>query len=153
MSYDFRGHPRVVAALSLFSVVKLVSVDAFVFQATVRSAGSSSAGNIRHARYGVAPRGLALTDVTVPEVPYVRNLVCGTQVASSAALTFGAGGEPFPPGLQLDLRAAEVRHRYPRFWLMNPVVSTTETFDLVHAQLQFVVECSGQNFGAELTTL
>jgi hypothetical protein len=130
-------------------VVKLVRVEAYVFQSTVRSASSSSTNNVTHVRFGLGPRGLDTTPEAMGYIPHMKNMVCGTQVASSTSLTFGESGQPFPPGLQLDLRAAEVRHRYPRFWLLNPSVTAANTWDLVHAQLHFVVECSGENFGAD----
>jgi len=149
VAHDFRSHPRVAAALSLFSVVKLVRVEAYIFQSTVRSAGSSSVNNVALVRFGLGPRGLDTTPEAMSYIPHMKNMVCGTQVASSASLAFGEGGDPFPPGLQLDLRAAEVRHRYPRFWLLNPSVTAANTWALVHAQLHFVIECSGENFGAD----
>lgn len=146
---SLRGHPRVKTLLSIFSVVEVVSVRMTVFQSTVLAA--SAEGTATHlVRFGIVPRSTALdfqSSGVVHYIPFLESMVTSTNVGSSARAVFGEGGVPFPPGLQLDLRAVETRHNYPEVLVANTFISKLK-HNLVQAQVDFTVRCSGQNFGA-----
>jgi hypothetical protein len=149
--YSFRDHPRVKTLISLFSVVEIVSVQAFVAQSTVLSASSdlSSATTTRFVRFGIVPRATATQSGTtgvVNYIPSLRTMSTSFGVASVASASWDVSN--FPPGLQLDLKALETRHNYPEFLLANSEVAAKLTYPVAHAQLDFTVRCSGQNFGA-----
>jgi len=148
--FCIRSHPRVKTLLSLFSVVEVVTVRVFVWQRRVFS--SSEKGTMTHLiRFGVVPRAV-VTEVKSTNVahylPYMRTMATSTNVGATAEAVFGDGGVPFPPGLQLDLRAVETRHNYPEVLLVNTNKNQDASFELCQAQLDITVRCSGQNFGA-----
>lgn len=147
--YNFRDHPRVKQLLSLFSIVEITQVRAFVFQSTVFSS-SASGTKTALVRFGCIPRSLPLAvqnGGVVGFIPCLESLSTSTNVASTARVIWGAGGLPFPPGLQLDLRAVETRHNYINFLLAN-ATKLSDSFEVARAQLDFTVRCSGQNFGS-----
>jgi len=163
-----RQHPRIAQLLSIYSSVVLVSVRAYVWQTSVFSS-SAEAHRPALIRFGIVPRGITLqgidakgtTQTLTPFIPSLRCFATTVNQTATAEAVWGEGGSPFPPGLQLDLAAVEVRHHYPEFLLANAGAMTRkatkeqvkkcETADRIgyaQAQLDVVVECTGQNFGA-----
>jgi len=152
-----RQHPRIAQLLSIYSSVTLVSLRAYVFQTSVFAA-SEDGSRTSLIRFGLAPRGTTFqakdakgtTQTLTPFIPYLRCFATTVNQTSTAECSWGAGGVPFPPGLQLDFAAVEVRHHYPEFLLANAgEINTTEKrIGIAQAQLDITVECHGQNFGA-----
>lgn len=144
----FRDHPRVVTLLSVHARVELVSVTIFVSQRNVFPAESK--GTPLHViRYGLLPAGTVGKSGGLGVVSYLPALATmSTNVGSGATscTTWGRGGLPFPPGLQLDLASVEVRFKYPEVAIANMHV-TDKTHELVVGQIDFTVECSGQGDG------
>jgi hypothetical protein len=151
--YSFRAHPRISEFLKIFSFVELRTVKATIYQTSLVSAAVShdSAYKPRVFRHGVAPRGLdgapGGTNI-VSDIPNLHTFITSAGMAASQTLVFGDGGMPFPPGVQVDLKAAEIRHSYAEYFvgLVSPI--TTSDRALIAVQLDFVVECSGMAFGA-----
>lgn len=154
---SFRSHPRVASLLGIYASVVIVSVRAYVWQASVFAANEDGA-KISLVRFGVAPRGTSLGvkdskgNVTsyAPFLPSLRSFATTPNQTTTVECAWGEGGTPFPPGIQLDLGAVEIRHNYPEFLLANAGVVTKKELstELAQAQLDFTVHCSGQNFGA-----
>lgn len=170
IEYNFRGHAMVKHALAVFSIVNLVEVRIFVHQRSIFSAGTAdfstgakavaSAIFPHHFRLGVAPNGLVThtgtgsTRASIAHgIPGLRSFMTSSNIGTSATFEFaskpGPGAFPFPPGLQLDLRAAEVRHKWPVVLIANASLDPDAVqYPLAHIQVDFVVECSGSNFGS-----
>jgi len=157
LTANLRRHPRIAQLLSIYSSVVLVSLRAYVFQTRVY--GADDVGHaVSLVRFGMVPRGLSfgaknakgVTQTVVPFIPSLRCIATTTNQTATAECAWGVGGAPFPPGLQLDLAAVEVRHHYPEFALCNAGALTKEEHrrGIAQAQLDFTVECSGQNFGS-----
>jgi hypothetical protein len=147
--YNFREHPRIVTALQLFAVVELVSVRAFLFQP-----GLVKDAPIALIRFGIVPRAITThsgTTSRTASIPSLHSIVTNPVFASSGAYSWSnpvvSGGFPFPPGVQIDLRAIESRFNYAVFCLVNDTVSTTSGA-IYKCQLDFVVRCEGTGFGA-----
>jgi len=160
ITFSIRGHPRIATLLTLFSVVEVVEVRAFIAQRAVYAASSTARyGSV--VRFGPVPRGIATTNSgsgVVSYIPHLCDFMTTTTVAATSEVVWGKGGRPFPPGLQLDLRALETRHNYVEFLLANTNVvaqgakssksgEALGPIELLVAQLSITVSCSGQNFG------
>lgn len=149
--YSIREHPRVRTFLSVFSIVEIKSVKVFAYQSTVQAA-SSNGKAVWPVRFGIVPRGIPLKsgDLNITGlIPHLSAFVCGTNIAATAECTWGEGGLPFPPGLQLDLRALETRHNYPEVLLCKFVLDAAQTeYAVASATLSIELECRGQNFGS-----
>jgi len=153
-----RQHPRIAQLLSIYSSVVIVSVRAYVWQTSVFGGSSESAHRPSLIRFGITPRGLTLqakdakgtTQTLTPFIPSLRCFATTINQTATAECSWGQGGVPFPPGLQLDLAAVEVRHHYPEFLLANAGAMTKKEGreGIAQAQLDIVVECTGQNFGS-----
>lgn len=150
LTYSIRQHPQAIAALALFSVVEIVSVKMYVHQIFVHDAGE----RVGLVRFGVAPRGTTTTDPNTQNsvahvIPRLQTMALSSSVPSVSEVTFGQGGVSFPPGLQLDLRAAETRHNYAQILLTNITIGPqANARDVVGCQFDVMLACSGQNFGA-----
>jgi hypothetical protein len=150
-SFSFKNHTRVVELRKLFLVVELVSVAVTIYQVSARAASSSSPYKPYLIRHGVGPRGLVGHDGTVNLVsdwPHMSNFTTTVDNASSQTIVHGRGGIPFPSGVLFDLNVVETRSPVAEYLvgIANPVSQGSD--DLVLCQFDFIVACSGQNFGA-----
>jgi len=160
--YSFAGNTRVKQLMQIFSVVEIVSVRAFLFQ--VSTPPTNPEGTVGALlRFGPVPRKTVYSISTSSSgsskgstsvagtIPTLRSIVTSPITPVSASVVWGAGGEPFPPGMQLDLRLVESRFNYINFLLanVNPVKLSgkAESWEVARVQLDFTVSCSGQNFG------
>jgi len=161
VEYNFKSHPTVVTFLSLFQYVNLVAVEVTLTQSSVVCAPSGAKDSppaiTSRFRSGIVPRGLvpyegpskAITGMKTGSIPHLHMFQTSTNLATSQVLRFGAGGIPFPPGVQLDLRAVEIRGKYACFGLYPmalPVAGAASS--LIKVQLDFVVSYSTPGFGA-----
>jgi len=146
--YQFRDHPEVAWALRHFSSVRLERVSVVVFQSsTSQPAAGDRASSLstNFVRYGLVPRNLPLPTDNEHSLSYVPHLITAPwTVVESGATThaWGPSGTPFPPGLELDF--AVIENRFPYIAL---VVGSTSKLSF-HVQLDFLISCSGQKFGA-----
>lgn len=169
--YNFRQHADVQRWLQDFAYVELIEVRVFVFQCNtwgfVPAGGSSTANTIHpstaslptiHIRLGIAPGTTSITNTTTgsstPSVEtnghgivHLESFLAVPLTANSAEYCWGANGRPFPPGLQTDLRAIQLRHAYPTFVMVNLSKSDSRQADIVAGQIRFAVRCWGQNYG------
>jgi len=145
VSLDFRTVPAVVAVLPLFSKVVLTKVTAFVQQIDLPAA--ADAYKTHHLRFGIGYRTLNLTDGKfVTAVPHFED--CATsREGLQCTRTWGVGGLPFPPGVQLDVKAKEDIAEYAKFFLAQPV-AVLGSVQLARAHVNFTLECSVGGFGA-----
>jgi hypothetical protein len=151
---SLRGIPRIRTLLSLFEKVEVTAVRAFVYQCTQNPLPNNGA-TIALIRFGIVPRGTR-TDVgktnVVPTIPSLYNITRSFNSTATASVNWGTGGIPFPAGLELDLRSAEVRNNYPEFLIANSHPTSPAEGDqpdkLFAAQLEVTLKCSGVNFGA-----
>lgn len=164
--YSFRAHPKLSILKNMFSKIELVSVRAFVYQALVPSQ-TDGAVVTRRVRFGLAPRGTALSaqDTNVVDyIPHLTDMVLLPNECASTTVVFGQGGIPFPPGMELDFRTIETRFNFAEFLLCQPrpdvrsptasSASSTKGKDkssdsdvILSAQLTFTIRCSGENYG------
>lgn len=150
-TYSLRSHPRVETLLTIFSSVVVSSVRVYISQSTVLAADTTDPTTTRLIRYGVAPRGIVTHSEdsgVVGYIPSLESVTLSSAVPATASCIWGVGGVPFPPGLQLDLRAVELRHNYVEVLLANCDAVAGDDRSLFVAQVDFTVQCSGQNFGA-----
>jgi len=157
--YSFEEHRVVKMFLETFAVVELVACEVYVRQATVFGASTTKGTPTFLCRFGVTPRDALPTtktdntgDNVVSSIPHLSELTLGTNVASQGCVKWGRGGVPFPPGLQTDLKAAEIRFKKPNVFagITTPVAATNDApaYDLVAVNINFVISGSGQGFGA-----
>jgi len=148
LTVNFKGHPRTVQAMALFDSVVLSSVKITIRQIMVPD---SSDDYVRlFFRFGIVPRDTAFLDPAsqASVLEYIPHLFdfATSSVPETMVVSFGENGVPFPPGLQLDLKAAEVRHKHPEALLGNCSTGTGAN-PLVHMKLEWVLKCSGEGFG------
>jgi len=148
---SFRNHPRVIVANQLFSSVILSRV---VLNVAQLEAPDASADYTRFFfRFGVVPRGISAVDPAtrasvVAYMPHMHNFATNHSPVD-ASVTFGDGGLPFPPGIQLDLRAAEVVNNYAEAFIgFSSVTVATGSPALVVMSVEFDISCSSQGFGS-----
>lgn len=150
VAYNFREHERVQLLLQIFACVEVISVKAFI---SVDKAFPITSGGVKNYvfRHGLAPKtapsNCVIGGATISVAHTTPRLVTSTMnpmfpVPSTAEYT----SETFPPGMQTDLRAVETRHPYLSYLVLNdsPTDKAICTFRI---QLDFIVECSGENFG------
>jgi hypothetical protein len=149
-----RGNTEIAALLRIFTSVVVTRVEMFVYQSFVPVVEPGSDGYAPFlVRFGIVPRNQALSDdsggCVVNSVPHLVDLVTSHSQSSSARVAWGEGATPFPPGLQLDLRLIEERNEYasPIILISNPLPKSEPTHDVVAAQLNVTVSCSGRGFG------
>ncbi len=148
--YTFRSHPRIKELLKIFSSVVLIKATVYVYQANVSAPEEGSATQVRTVRFGITPRGVTTSSGgtnVVGYIPNLTNLALFSASPASASVTFGQGGVPFPPGLQLDFRDLETRFNYAEFFLGSPQQGDGDD-SIASAQISFTVQCSGSNFGS-----
>lgn len=157
--YSFRAHPRVAQCLQMFAFVELHDVHAFVWQ--TRASPTDEQSEVQHLRLGIAPRTTPTTIQTgkrgkngtdesqgvVDMIPHLLSFTTGTIMPTSASFHWGKGGAPFPPGLQLDFRAAETRFPYAQFVIGSTHPGAAAEKPLVGVQLTIILACRGSNFG------
>jgi hypothetical protein len=141
---DFRTVPAVVTILPLFSKVVLTRVTAFIQQIDLPASSEKYASH--HLRFGLGYRTLDLTTngANVTAVPHFED--CATsREGIQCTRTWGVGGAPFPPGIQLELKAKEDIAEYARFFLAQP--AATLDGNLARAHVSFTLECSVGGYG------
>lgn len=150
---DPRAHSRVAILLSLFSVVEVTRVQMYVFQRSVKSADPDGT-YVPELRFGLVPRGTPAAIKSgskqvgvVDDIPHLMSMVLHTNCPATTTVVWGEGGIPFPPGLQLDLAATELRHRYLNVFLGNVHPDEKDKTFLAAAQVDITYRCSGDNFG------
>jgi len=142
------GHVTVANVRSLFHTVELVSVTVTVVQIDSEPAAASFTGE--NFSFGLVPRGTSVKASNgsavgfIPHLELFRTSAMGTQ----RSVTWGEGGLPFPPALQLDLTSAEVKSRYPEVIVGPHKLPGSADDDVVSLRVEFVVKCSGSGFGA-----
>lgn len=151
--YSFRNHPQVKMLMKLFASVKLVSVRVYLAQASIGSPDDVADSNF--VRFGLVPRGTVTVykDTSVVSyLPHLQTMAMDRTVLS--ATTISLNGNDFPPGVELDFRSAEVRNNYAEFLVARISPGPKgEKIALIRGQIDFIVECDGQNFGAVYTDL
>jgi len=136
-----------VRLLSIFHTVELHSLTVTVFQ--VRTAPAADDYEPRVLSFGLAPRDtvtMAARSSVVGYIPHLADFVTSAS-GNEKTVTWGNGGIPFPPALQLDLSAAEVKSKYPEVlagWHEQP---TADAESLVALRVSFVLRCTGAGFG------
>ena len=163
-TYNFKSHPMVKAALAIFSVVQLAEVRIFLHQRNIFAApeytnATTPGARPFHIRVGLGPSGtvVATGDATAgytsvaDRIPNLRNFITSPNHGTSATFEYsirpGPGVFAMPAGMQTDLRAIEVRHKHAEVIVANASYATAAAYEIVHIQVDFVIECSGSNFG------
>jgi len=159
-SFDFREVVKIKDSIRDYAYVELVHLRARVVQVFVHGTSAKAAeGQPPHLfRLGLAPRELPRTSTNSAYGGSVQNpKAMGAKTARlqnfntsfivPAAETFewGAGAIPFPPGMQLDFVAREVRHGYAEFLVLH-LVPAEHSKSVLHIQFDGEVACWGQNF-------
>lgn len=148
---NIRNHPRILNYLSMYSVVHIRKVECTIVQLSVPEADETQ--QTRVVKFGLLPRDTPYVDPqdnnVVGLVPHQQTIAFGPSICSQRTVCWGEGGLPFPPGLQLDLRAVETRHNYVNFGmgLLNPK-DAVAGFELCMATLNITIGASGIGFGS-----
>jgi len=131
--------------LRFFAEVQLTRVKVFLCQITAQSAGVAG----QYVRYGLVPRDLAFSagpanSVTalMQQIPHLHDMILGSTVNSTASAIWT--GADFPPGLQVDFRASELRHKLPHFAIFKANSSAVS----LNGTIELTFTCAGRNFGA-----
>jgi len=148
--YNFRSHETVAQLLKLFQFVELTYVRATLIQAEIPVPDDQRPFEPRIVRHGIAPDGLdgnigGLN--VVANQPHLNTWVSDSANSVSTVTVYGRGGLPFPPGVQTEFRATQIRNNYAVYWLgcINPRIAEDP---LVRLLLDFDVSVSGVGFGA-----
>lgn len=151
--YSFRSHPQVKMLMKLFSTVKLVSVKVYLAQASIGT--DLTVADANFVRFGIVPRGTVTTykeTNVVSYLPHMQTMAMDRTTLAATVVDYSDGN--FPPGVELDFRSVEVRNNYAEFLVATTAPGPKESKQpLVRGQVDFVVECDGQNFGAVYTDL
>lgn len=151
LELSFRTHPQVVAFTRIYSSVVLSQVKVTVSQLVLPT--TSEDYDRIFLKFGVVPTGVAIRDPAtrssvVGYLPHLVQYATGFS-GTDLTITWGEGGLPFPPGVQLDLAAAEVSAKYAAVLIGDPItIPRTDTTPIVGVTLDFSVKCSSLGFGA-----
>jgi hypothetical protein len=146
-SVNLVGHKMATRLLSIFHTVELHRLTITVFQ--VRTEPAAEDYEPKLLSFGLAPRDtttMAARSSVVGYIPHLADFV-SSALGNEKTVTWGDGGLPFPPSLQLDLSAAEVKSKYPEViagWHEQPAEGTKS---LVALRVSFVLRCTGTGFG------
>jgi hypothetical protein len=157
-AYTFKGHTQASTFASLFGACYLERITFTLVSLVALTPGSSP----WIFRFGVIPRGTAdsiSNKSTAGDIPYLQNFVVGATHHSQAVVTYARDPAPgelsFPPGLQLDLNATEVRFRYPTPAVLHVTQQTVadkkENVALVKWHVEFTLRGEGATFGVTLS--
>jgi len=151
----FTNHERVDTLKLIFASVELVACRIFIAQRVAGAVSNVGSG----VRFGLAPRDLAFSTGTgstaaslAAAVPHMNDMWLGATVSATQNVAYGEGGRPFPPGLQLDFRAAEMRHKLPVIVVLNPTPNEKHLHKIVAGTVEWEFVCTGVNFGAPLSS-
>jgi len=151
LTVNFRNHPSFGIYSKVFSSIVLETVTITVCQLSIPS--SDGAYERLFFKYGLFPRDTPFLDdkrehSVAAYLPHMKSFATSTNPVD-ATFTWGVGGSPFPPGLQLDLASAEVTNKYPYAFLGHIDSILSKESDLeVSIQVDFNLKCSQQGFGA-----
>jgi hypothetical protein len=170
--YSFKDHDVIEWARRYFLSIELVSVKITLTQTRGFGSTSTSPAFLPNYRYGIVPAGLpyknSIGEQIVNRQPrlvsYAMNMF-----GSSSTTTFGSGGLPFPPGIQLDFKPVQFRSNYAEVFVghnfdlptekveaegsttakpkYKTVYSVADIKELLHVQVDFVIRCSAPGFG------
>jgi len=147
---SFTSHKLVANLLRLYHTVELHSVTLQVFQ--VRTEPNADDYVPRLFSFGVVPRDITHTAANSSVVGYIPHLETFITSANGNEKTVSwgqlLGARPFPPGLQLDLSAAEIKSKFPEVLLGIHEDPDRDEQSLVAMRMTFVLRCSGAGFGA-----
>jgi len=131
-----------------FATCQLVSVSITVASSFILPENSAA----RIFLFGLVPRSLDHLHSsgkysTLASVPDLAMFVLGSS-SSEFTVTYGQGGLPFPPGLQLEFNCIETRFERPKvaIGLVNVHKSSDDAMKELNAiywRVQFTVRCSG----------
>lgn len=135
---------------SLFAECVLHSVTVTLVSLYASAPGSSA----RVFRFGLVGRGTSLSNTvgsvlvsSADRITFAKHFVAGSTVNSSTSVTWGEGGEPFPPGIQLDFNFAEVRFKLPEVFVAcaNPRPSDGKTapYDMLYWHIEYTFHGRG----------
>jgi len=146
---SLRANINYVAAAQFFRSMVLTKITLRVTQLQVPS--TKDAYDISFWRYGVVPRDLPTYrpdtgDTSIHQIPHLIPFNTTTSGASSET-TWGEGGIPFPPSIQLELRALEFDDTYATAFIGNVDDKSTTTHPVM-IEATYEVMCSRQGFGA-----
>jgi hypothetical protein len=152
--YSFTGHTQASTFASLFGACYVEYVRFTLVSLQAFATGTQP----RIFRFGIVPRGTAKSLAKKPQagnIPWLQNFVVGATHHNQATVTYARnprGDElPFPPGLQLDLNATEVRFKYPTPVVLHSTyeeVTKENNKPLVSWHLEFGLTGEGVSFGA-----
>jgi len=150
--YDFRSHERVQLLMQIFACVEVVSVKSTISVDKCFAIPKEGLRNYK-LRHGIAPRTTNFwtkkSDGTYTGLGAVTARLVSTSMNPMfpTPATSEFNSKTFPPGLQTDLRAVETRHPYINYVVINDDAVKENTNFSFCVQIDFIVECSGENFG------
>jgi len=145
-----RNHPLFKRAVEMFNSVVLTKVVLTISQLVVPA--SNAPFNRQFFKFGMVPRDIVFLDedTNTGVVAYIPHLFGFSTSGSPQDVvhTWGQGGTPFPPGLQLEMNVAEINGKYPCAFVgfASQLVSKSTTL-VLSMSMEFTIECKGQNFG------
>jgi hypothetical protein len=148
-SFSFRSWPEIQPFKSAFASTVLTSVTIHVVQSHLVATEQSTA---RVFKFGIVPanvtgvQGEDLKKISNAHmIPHLRFFSTTIFNSNSLSTTWGDGGIPFPPGMQLELNVTELCFKYPRAIICNLLPNTDK-----HIVLQWFIEATftftGRNF-------
>lgn len=150
-SFTFKEHTQAASFASLFGACYVERVTITLTSLIARSTDSAP----WVFRFGVVPRGTpnVVSDVAnADNIPWLHHFIAGSTLHYTTSITFarfpGANELPFPPGLQLDLNATEIRFKYPTPVVMLSNPSGADKKDVCKWNIEFELRGEGTVFGA-----
>jgi len=134
--------------LRMFHTVELHSLTLTVVQ--LKEEPSADDFQRQMFSFGLVPRGTTHTAAASSVVGYIPHLeeYMTSAISREKTVSWGAGGKPFPPALQLDLSAAELKSKHPEILLGMHDDPASGSEEIIGVRVSFTLRCSGTGFGA-----
>lgn len=149
--FDIRAHTQAAAFSSLFGACYVEKVILTLTSLVALETGSAP----WIFRFGLIPRGAAMSKSDVPtaaNLPWLHPFISGATHHLQEKVVFArfpVGNElPFPPGLQLDLNATEIRFKYPTPAVLHKTRKTANPYAVLNWHIEFELRGEGTSFGA-----
>jgi len=149
ITFKFLDNDKPKAFAEIFGSVTITRVAITVSSFYIRATSSSSTPWL--VRFGIIPHSISTSKPKT--INYLHNILLGTPIATMSTIVFSSspspGEFPFPPGLQMDLKATEVRFPYPAIAVLvvNPS-DNKENIKIADVIVEYDLYGCGTTFGA-----
>jgi hypothetical protein len=142
-SWSLRASGDFTTLKNMFAQIVVTRVVAVVTQSQVTGPETEGASlPTQSLDFGLSERDRS--DLDFGLMPDFHTITVGGASPQTQRVVWGEGGEPFPTGLQLDLRLAEQRFKWPAFFIGHEHHEAGNNFELVRYKVFVTVNCQMQ---------